>query len=105
MKIELLYWDGCPSHPDALERLKQVLADAGVGDQVDLTEVKTEAEAVERRFPGSPTILIDGRDVDPLGAEQQQFALTCRVYRHENGRFSPLPSVAMLERAVATARR
>jgi hypothetical protein len=51
-------------------------------------------------FPGSPTIRIDGVDIDPEGAEQMGTALTCRVYRLEDGRISPLPSQKMIRRAL-----
>ena len=69
MKIEVLYWDGCPSHPEALELLQAVLAERGVEATVELREVLTDEEAEALRFPGSPTIRVDGRDVDAAGAE------------------------------------
>jgi hypothetical protein len=98
-KIELLYWDGCPSHPEALELLHEVLASQGVGTEVELREVRSQEEAEALRFPGSPTIRVDGRDVDPDG-ENQRPALNCRIYRSADGRISPVPSRAQLEEAL-----
>jgi hypothetical protein len=94
--IEFLYWPDCPSHPEALARLREVMAEVGLETPVTLIMVLTEEDAERLRFPGSPTIRVDGVDVDPSGAEQMGTALTCRIYRLEDGRISPLPSKAMI---------
>jgi hypothetical protein len=99
VRIELLYWEGCPSHPEALELLREVLADLGLEIAVELREVKTHEEAEELRFPGSPTIRVDGRDVDPEGAKGHAM-LACRIYRLPDGRVSPIPSRDQLEEAL-----
>ena len=99
MKIEVLYWDGCPSHPEALELLHSVLTERGVEASVELREVHTEGEAQALRFPGSPTIRVDGRDIDASGAEARP-ALTCRIYHLADGRASPIPSREQLEEAL-----
>jgi len=103
MRVELLWWEGCPSYPDALEELKRTLAAAGIDTPVDLVEVETDEQARAERFPGSPTIRIDGEDiVAPEGAEP--FSLTCRVYRLRDGRVSPTPDPEDLREAIRRAR-
>jgi hypothetical protein len=97
--VELLYWDGCPSYPEARELLADVLAAKGVKAEIHMHHVGTDAEAKALRFPGSPTIRIDGRDVDPHGADATP-ALTCRVYYLPDGRVSPIPSREDLEAAL-----
>lgn len=97
-RIDLLYWDGCPSHPEALALLRSVLAERGIALEVDVREVHNDEEAEALRFPGSPTIRIDGRDVDPAGADARP-SLGCRIY-HEDGRVSPVPSRKQLEDAL-----
>jgi hypothetical protein len=97
--IELLFWAGCPSHPEALELLKSVLDERGLDVDVAVLEVHTDEEAQALRFPGSPTIRIGGRDVDQAGADGRP-ALGCRVYRLPDGRPSPIPSRAQLEEAL-----
>jgi len=62
--------------------------------------VLTQDEAEELAFPGSPTIRVDGRDVDPAGAASRP-ALTCRIYHLPDGRVSPVPSREQLEEALA----
>lgn len=102
MRIELLYWDGCPSHPEARALLEQVLAERALDAPIDDREVKSQAEAEALAFTGSPTIRIDGRDVDPHGAEGRP-ALTCRIYLLPDGRVSPVPSREMYEEALDVA--
>jgi hypothetical protein len=97
--IEFLFWEGCPSHPEAKELLESVLAERRIDVPIEMHEIRTKKEAVARAFPGSPTIRIDGRDVDPGGAEEPP-ALTCRVYRFPDGRVSPVPSREQLEEAL-----
>jgi hypothetical protein len=99
-KIELLYWDGCPSHPEALALLESVLVERGVAAELQVHQVRSHEEAEALGFPGSPTILVDGRDVDPDGAGGQP-SLTCRIYRLPDGRVSPVPSREQLEEALA----
>jgi hypothetical protein len=98
-KIDVYFWEGCPSHPEALLLLSEVLSERGLETPVELHEVLTHEQARELGFPGSPTILVDGRDVDPAGAEAPP-ALTCRVYRLPDGRPSPVPSREQLEEAL-----
>jgi hypothetical protein len=99
MRIEFLFWEGCPSHPEALQLLQEVLEDRGVPAPVEVREVFTREDAVALAFPGSPTIRIDGLDVDPEGASEPP-SLTCRVYRLPDGRPSPVPSRQQLEEAI-----
>ena len=62
MKVELLWWDGCPSYPETLVDLTTVLREEGVDADVDLVEVENDEQARRERFPGSPTVRIDGVD-------------------------------------------
>jgi hypothetical protein len=101
-KIEFLYWEECPSHPEARKRLREVMAEMGLETEVEEIEVLTDEDARRLRFPGSPTIRVDDVDVDPAGASQMGTALTCRVYRLEDGRFSPVPSRDMIRQALRT---
>ena len=102
MRVELLFWDGCPSHPKALADLREALADIGLDpDGVIVREVDSEASAEAEDFVGSPTIRIDGRDVQPPGDEPT--GLTCRVYRLRDGRYSPTPDAADVRDALQAA--
>jgi hypothetical protein len=98
LRIEFLFWEECPSYPEALALLQEVLAERAIADPIELREVKTHDEAVALSFHGSPTIRIDGRDVDPT-SEMWPPGLSCRVYRLPDGRPSPVPSRQLLEEA------
>jgi hypothetical protein len=99
MRIEFLYWAGCPSHPEARELLREVLAGRDLEAQVEEHEVTSVEEAERLAFPGSPTIRVDGVDVDPDGAAGRAM-LACRIYRLPDGRVSPVPSREQLEAAL-----
>jgi hypothetical protein len=99
-KIEFLFWEDCPSHPEAMARLQEVMGEMGVDVPIERIEVLTDEDAARLAFPGSPTIRVDGQDIDPAGAAQMGSALTCRVYVLEDGRFSPVPSKDMIRRAL-----
>jgi hypothetical protein len=103
MVVEFLYWEDCPSHEDAYARLTAVLAEEGVPARIRRLQVSSDEQAAELRFPGSPTIKIDGRDLQPEAAAESPPALTCRLYILEDGRPSPLPSREMIRRAVRAA--
>ena len=102
MRIQFLWWEGCPSHPKARQRLQQALDELKMEAEIEDIQVLTDEEAERWGFPGSPTILVEGQDIDPQGA-QQPARLTCRLYFLENGRPSPVPSVEMIKRALQAA--
>lgn len=101
MRVKFLYYEECPSHEQALERLREVMAEEGISGEVEVFEVETEERARELRFVGSPTIRVDGQDIDP--PDDPRYGLTCRAYRLEDDRISPLPSREMIGRALRSA--
>jgi hypothetical protein len=98
--VELLYWDGCPSHPQTLADLHAALEQLGHPEiEVTLVEIATEQEAADRDFIGSPTVRVGG--VDPVPPPPgEPTGLTCRVYRRRDGRYSPTPDPADLSEAL-----
>jgi hypothetical protein len=101
VRIEFIFWERCPSHPEARELLLEVLAARGLSqDKIEWREVRTHEDAVAEAFPGSPTIRVDGRDIDPAGAKAPP-SLSCRIYRLPDGRVSPVPTRRQLEEALS----
>ena len=89
--VELLWWEECPSWERALATLRDEMEAAGLDEaSLAVIEIETEDEAARQSFPGSPTIRVRGRDIQPPGPDQP-IGLTCRVYRQRDGRISPLP--------------
>ena len=99
MLVELLWWEGCPSHPETLADLERSLAEEGVAAEVESVEIESDEQARAERFPGSPTIRIDGADIFPCDAPEP-FSLCCRVYRLRDGRPSPTPDPDDLRDAI-----
>lgn len=102
LKVTFLYYEDCPSHEEALARLHGAIAEEGVTAEAEIIRLETDEEAQRYRFVGSPTILVEGRDIDPPPGGAQ-YALTCRAYRREDGRITPLPPVELIRRALRTA--
>lgn len=102
MEIKFLYYEDCPSHESGLERLKQVMAENNIQADIEIIKVGTDEQANDLKFIGSPTIRVDGVDIDPP-PDDAPYNLTCRVYRLEDGRFSPLPSPEMIKRSLQQA--
>lgn len=100
--VTFLFYEDCPSYEPALERLREVLDEEGIDAEVEVVEVESEKQARELRFVGSPTILMNGKDVDPPPSDSY-YTLTCRAYHLEDGRISPLPSRGMIRRAIDAA--
>lgn len=84
-RVEILYFDRCPNWHGALELVRQVASVLGIEPEVRLVAVEDAEAAARRRFLGSPTIRVGGRDVEPGADERGGFALSCRVYRTEDG--------------------
>jgi hypothetical protein len=83
--------------------LREAVAEAGLDPgSIDIREIDTEASAEREGFVGSPTIRIDGADLQPP-AEDEPLGLTCRIYRRRDGSTSPLPDGADLRDALAAA--
>lgn len=103
MKVELLWWEGCPSTERALAAVRDALSGLGrSGVEVRMREIATEDDARDAGFVGSPTILIDGKDLVPA-ADDEQIGLSCRVYRRRDGRISPIPDPDDLREALQRA--
>jgi len=83
MRVELLYFDGCPSWQFAEARLRDALMAAGVAELVELVEVTTQEQAEQLSFCGSPSVLVDGHDL--FAEPDAAFGMMCRVYSTPDG--------------------
>jgi hypothetical protein len=103
MKIEILYFIGCPNHPPAVGRVLEALQQEGVSVELVEVEVPDAATALVTGFLGSPTIRIDGRDVEPAARSAQAFGLTCRTYI-DDGYLAGAPPIEWIRAAIREAR-
>jgi hypothetical protein len=102
MQVELLKIPDCPGADIAYDRLREVLDGLGVGEAIRTIEIATEERARQLRFPGSPTLRIDGRDVEPSAERIGQYALACRLYE-SRGTVDNAPSTLTIRRSVKAA--
>jgi len=97
MRIEVLYTPGCPNYLPAVERIEKVLVSESLRAEIRSVAVSSDAEAMELMFPGSPTIRVDGEDVEP--DQTITPGLKCRLYANLSG----VPSEEILRRALSRA--
>lgn len=88
-RIEFLYFESCPGHTEALQMLKEVLRTERIVAEIQMHRVETDQEARVARFPGSPTIRVNGRDI--VEGPDLVVGLSCRAYRTSDGKVSALP--------------
>ena len=100
MKIEVLYVANCPNHAVALERLREVLSAESFQRHVNEVLVSDAEMAQSLKFPGSPTIRVNGQDVEPQSEKATAFGLMCRLYSDGSG----APSQQRLRAAIEKAR-
>jgi len=86
--LEVLYFDGCPSHQRLLPVVRELAAEHGL--QLTQRRIVTAADADQARFLGSPSVRVNGVDVEPGAHERSDFGLKCRLYRSRDGQ-SGLP--------------
>ncbi len=81
MKVELLYFDGCPNHEPALRNLKEVMQEIGIPDEIEIIQVVDNDDATAKRFLGSPSIRINGQDLEQRDETSHNYIMCCRQYR------------------------
>lgn len=94
-QVEILLFEGCPNAEPARELVERVAGDLGIVPEIHVVEVATPEAADRTRFLGSPSIRVNGRDVEPGAEARTDFTLSCRVYRASSG-LSGLPAEAWL---------
>ena len=99
--VDVLFFDGCPNIDVAVERVRSAAVAAKILDvDVRLVRVETEDEAARSRFLGSPSVRVDGVDVELAARTREDFALQCRVYPKERGGLDGAPPGAWIRAAL-----
>jgi hypothetical protein len=80
MKVQVLYFEGCPHHRPTIDLVKQVMGERGMPAEVEETEIRDQSEAERLRFLGSPSVRVKGVDIEPGAATRTEFVLGCRMY-------------------------
>lgn len=97
--VELLWFSECPNHPDARRLLAEVIGEMAPGTPITDIDASDPVVAAHLRFPGSPTIRIDGHDVEPGYTDPRDYTPRCRLYRTASGLVG-LPERSWIEEAL-----
>lgn len=97
MKVDILFFEGCPNHAPAVERVRAVIQEEGVNAEVVQVEIQDETSAKAQGFLGSPTIRIDGLDIEPSARGAKPLGMACRCYA------GGLPSHDLIRTAIREA--
>jgi hypothetical protein len=100
--IEVLYVQDCPHYPATLALVERVRAEVGIDTELRTGLVDDQAAADQARFPGSPTVRVDGRDVEPGSEPATEYTVACRLYRLEH-RFAGQPEERWIREALLRA--
>src|SRR2546426_8835108 len=99
MRVEVLYFEGCPNHAPAVERVRTELVSRGLPKEIEEVEIHNEAEAEALGFLGSPSVRINGLDIEREARSLKSFGMSCRTYLEGTVR-SGSPSSDLIGRAL-----
>jgi hypothetical protein len=100
--IEVLYVQDCPHYQGTLALVQRVQGELGIDAELRTTRITDQAAADQARFAGSPTVRVDGRDVEPGSEPATEYILGCRLYRLQH-RFAGQPEERWVREALLRA--
>jgi hypothetical protein len=100
--VEILYFEGCPNHEPARELVERIALDLEIDVDLRLVNVQTPDDVQRLRFLGSPTVRVNGQDVEPGAAERTNYVHSCRVYLTDAG-YAGQPDEQWVRHAVGLA--
>jgi hypothetical protein len=96
--IEVLFFEGCPHYQPLVSRLRQLLQTSNIDIEIVEREMITDEMSVEQRFRGSPTVRINGVDVDPTLSDREEYGLSCHLYQTPDGLVALLQTSGLCRR-------
>ena len=84
-KVEILYFEGCPNWQQTQGLVERVASELAVEVDLRLVGVPDPDAAIDQRFLGSPTVRVNGRDVEPGADDRRGYVHSCRVYPTDDG--------------------
>lgn len=103
LHIEILTFEGCPNAELAHERVRTALETEGLVARVEQIDVTTLDVARDRRFLGSPSVRVNGKDVEEHAEHRLEYGLMCRTYPVA-GQMEGAPSIETIRKALLQCR-
>jgi hypothetical protein len=100
MRIELLYFEDCPHYEAFAEHVTQLMESRGINSPLERVRVQNSEEAERLRFLGSPTLRVNGTDVESSAVGRTDYGMQCRLYHTSRG-FRGTPPDDMILAAMA----
>jgi hypothetical protein len=100
--IEVLYVQDCPHFPATLGLVERVRAELGIDAELRPSLILDQVAAEQTRFPGSPTVRVNGGDVEPGSELVTEYLVGCRLYRLEH-RLAGQPEERWIRQALLQA--
>jgi len=99
MRVEVLYFEDCPNHAPTVERVRAELVSRGLPKEIEEVGIHNQAEAAALGFLGSPSVRINGLDIEEEARNLKSFGMSCRTYLEGTVR-SGSPSSDLIGRAL-----
>ena len=80
VRVDVLFFEGCPNHAPTAEIVREVVSHLGVDVEMNEIPVESVEDAETHHFLGSPSVHINGRDIEPGAEQRADYALSCRMY-------------------------
>lgn len=103
MKIQILYFPNCPIYRELERLVREAIKDLEIEADLELVNIQTREDAKKYHFTGSPGLLINGKDIDPLVKDAPIVIKSCKIYRTEEG-MKMMPTKSMVVDAILEAR-
>lgn len=85
MRVEILSFAGCPNYRLARKAVERILAELGLDAEIQTVDVPDLETAQRLRFLGSPTVRVNGNDVEPDASARSDYTIGCRIFRTAEG--------------------
>jgi len=80
VEVEVLTLPGCPHRAGALRLVERICAELGMPAEVRVIDIADPRTAAQARFLGSPTIRVNGHDIEPGADQRRDYVYACRLY-------------------------
>jgi hypothetical protein len=98
-KIGILFIEGCPGVLTTAEYIKEVVVEEDIDAEISLILIETSEDARQLHFTGSPTVRINGADIETNIVDIKDYGLRSRLYNID-GKKAGYPSKDMIKDAI-----